>query len=125
MKNILSESSSDTSVAKAGMAYRGVLARHALVSFSRREIERALAALQSLGCEGLGSRDIRFQAAVSRLQARKDLAPEAVDDILQQLLRAEYDLDEAEWERDCQRRVSLSHSTFRPPRPAVSVGSVL
>ena len=115
MKNILSEASSETSVATPGMAYRDVLARHALVSFSRREIELALATLQSLGCEGIGSRDIRFQAAVKRLQSRKDLASDAVDDILQQLMSAEYDLDQAEWEHDCQRRTSLSHSTFRMP----------
>jgi hypothetical protein len=121
MKNILYESSlyessSDGSVAAADTAYRDVLARHALVSFSRQEIEGALATLQSLGCDGIGSRDIRFQAAVRRLQSRKDLSSKTVDDILQQLMDAEYDLDQAEWERDCQRRASLSHSTFRMPR---------
>jgi len=115
MNNILSESSSETSVAAANLAYRGVLARHELVSFSRQEIELATATLRSLGCDGIGSRDIRFQAAVRRLESRKDLAPGAVDDILQQLMSAEYDLDQAEWERDCQRRTSLSHSTFRMP----------
>ncbi len=116
MKNILTESSSETSVAMADMAYRDVLARHALVNFSRQEIELALATLQSLDCDGVGSRGIRFQAAVNRLQSRKDLSSEAVDNILQQLMSAEYDLDQAEWERDCHRRTSLSHSTFRIPQ---------
>jgi hypothetical protein len=118
MKNVLAESSSssETSVAAADMAYRDVLARNALVSFSRQEIELALASLKSLGCDGVGSRDIRFQAAVRRLQSRKDLSSEAIDDILNQLMQAEYDLDQAEWERDCHRRTSLSHSTFRMPR---------
>ena len=118
MKNMLTESSSSSepSVAGADMAYRDVLARNALVNFSRQEIELALASLKSLGCDGVGSRDIRFQAAVKRLQSRKDLSCEAVDEILQQLMEAEYDLDQAEWERDCHRRTSLSHSTFRMPR---------
>jgi hypothetical protein len=115
MKNTLSVPSPDGSVTAADMAYRDVLARNALVNFSRQEIELALAALQSLGCDGIGSRDIRFQAAVKRLQSRKDLSSEAVEDILQQLINAEYDLDQAEWERDCHRRASLSHSTFRLP----------
>ena len=116
MNNILlSESFPETSVAAADTAYRDVLASHALVNFSRQEIELALTTLQSLGCDGVGSRDIRFQAAVGRLQSRKELSCEAVDGILRQLISAEYDLDQAEWERDCQRRTSLSHSTFRMP----------
>ncbi len=113
MKQIV-ESSSGSSVALASKAYRNVLAQHGLVDFSRQEIETARAALETQGCGRIGSRDIRFQAAITRLKSRKELSSHAVEGILHQLVNLEYDLDQAEWERDCHRRVSLSHLTFRP-----------
>ena len=116
MKHILSESSSGGSVASASKAYRNVLAQHGLVDFSRQEIKGAMARLQSQGCGHIASGDIHFQAAITRLKSRKDLSSQTVERILDQLVNAEYDLDQAEWERDCHRRVSLSHSTFRLPR---------
>ncbi len=117
MERILSESSSDGSVASAREAYRNILVHHGLMVFSRQEVKGSLATLQSQGCVAIKSRDIRFQAAVTRLKARKDISSKTVDDILQQLMHAEYDLDQAEWERDCHQRVSLLHATFtfRPP----------
>ncbi|HUT59256.1 MAG TPA: hypothetical protein VNA25_15510 [Phycisphaerae bacterium] len=116
MKHILSESSSGGSVTAATKAYRHVFAQHGLVGFSRQEIEGALATLHLEGCGHIGSRDIRFQAAITRLRSREGLSSQTVEGIIHQLVNSEYDLDQAEWERDCHRRVSLSHSTFRLPR---------
>ena len=116
MKHTLSELSSEGSVISAGKAYRNVLARHGLVGFSRQEIEGALTTIQSQGSGHVGSRDIRFQAAITRLRARKDLSPQTVEDVFHELLNAEYDCDQAQWERDCHRRASLFHSAFRLPR---------
>ena len=116
MKQLIPESSSGGLVASANKAYRDVLARHGLVGFSQQEIQGALASLRSEGCGFIGSRDIRFQAATARLRSRKDLSPQTVDGSIHQLVSSEYDLDQAEWERDCHRRVYLSHSTFRLPR---------
>jgi len=116
MTHIHSESSSGGSVASASQAYRSVLAQHGLVDFSGQEIRDALATLQSQGWGHFGSRDIRFQAAITRLRSRKDLSSGTVEGILHQLVNSEYDLDQAEWERDCHRQVSQLQSTFRLPR---------
>ena len=116
MNDVVSESSSGGAVASAGKAYRNVLARHGLVDFSSQEMAGALAALRSQGLSHTGNRDIRFQAAITRLTSRKNLSSQTVEGILQQLVDSELDLDQAEWEHDCDRRVFLSHSTFRLPR---------
>ncbi len=113
MKHILPEASPVGTVAEASKAYRNTLAQHGLVDFTRQEIEEARSTLQSQGCGRIGSRDLRFQAAITRLKTRKDLGAHAVEGILRQLVNLEYDLDQAEWERDCHRRVSLSHLSFR------------
>jgi len=116
MKHTLSELSSEGSVTAAGKAYHNVLARHNLLDFSRQEVEGALATLQSQSYVSIGSRDIRFQAAISRLKARKNISPQTVEDVLHEILNAEYECDQAEWERDCHRRACLLHSIFRLPR---------
>jgi hypothetical protein len=110
MKHTLSESFSEGSVAAADKAYDNVLARHSLLDFSRQEVEGAKAALQSQGCDGIESRDIQFQASITRLKARKDLSPQTLEEVFHELLNAEYECDQAEWERDCHRRAFLSHS---------------
>jgi len=116
MKEMLLDSSTDGPVTEARKAYRNVLARHGLLNFSQPEVDTALAALQSQGTGRIGAGDIRFQAAVTRLKSRKGTSPQVVEGVLQELLDAEYDCDQAEWERDCHRWACLTHLNFRMPR---------
>lgn len=112
MKRAAPDLTPDGSVAEARKAYRDVLARHGLVNFSREEIDAALSALRSQHGVRVASGDIRFQAAMARLKSRKDLSAQAVEDALDELVTAECECDQAEWERDCHRWACIAQATF-------------
>jgi hypothetical protein len=114
MKQKLSESSPDGSVAASREAYRNLLARYDLVRFSLQELEDARGSLQPQGGR-IESGDIWFGAAVARLSSRKELSPQTVENVLRELMHAEYECYQAEWERDCHRQAWMSHSTFSLP----------
>ncbi len=121
MRHTLADPSVDDSVAQTRQAYRNVLARRGLVDFSQGEIDRALAMLRSEGHSHISPEDISFQASVVRLQSRKDLSPGAIEDALRELITAEYECDQAEWERDCHMSGVRDHAHFKlfsgTPRP--------
>lgn len=115
MRVLRPQNAFDGYVAEAFRAYREVLVRHDLLGLSQDEIHAASAALSSRSSPAQ-PRDIRFQAAVTRL-SQKGTSAEAARAALQELMNAEQECDQALWERDCHRRVCLAHKGLRLPHP--------
>jgi hypothetical protein len=89
-----------------------MLARQGLVDFSGIEVDAARHTLQVQGRTEIESADIAFQAAIARLQCCKNLPTQTVESIFQELMLAEYECDQAEWERDCSRAADLTHARY-------------
>ena len=111
-----SDPSMDALVVEARQAYRKVLARHGLLTFTAVEVEQARAVMESQGQSRMDPDDLRFQASVSRLGTR-NLSREALDVAVKELIEAEHECDQARWERDCHRATMLDHQHFRMPFP--------
>lgn len=110
------EDSFNACVTEAFRAYRDLLARYDLQSLSREEIRAASDVLSSQSTGRIPAADIRFQAAATRLNSRKDISDRAAKAVLRELVAAEQECDQALWERDCHRLLCLSHHSFRMPR---------
>ena len=110
----LSDPDMDASVVQARQAYRKVLARHGLLTFTSKEVAQARGAMEPKGNPWICPDDIRFQAFIMRLGER-NLSPEAVDIAVKELIDAELDCDQARWERDCHRAAMMEHLHFRLP----------
>jgi hypothetical protein len=108
-----SDLSPGESVVQARQAYRGILARRGLADFSTAEFATARTALRGQGNTDIESDDLAFQAAMARLQCRKNLPPQAMEDLFQEIIVAEYECDQAEWERDCWRAADIEHSIHK------------
>lgn len=106
------------SVAQARQAFQSLLARWGLDDISHNELESARKALEARNVPAT-TNDIQFQASLARLQARKDMSAVRLEAALSELMVAEYDCDQAEWERDCHRAASMAHckSPQIPLRP--------
>jgi hypothetical protein len=118
MKHKPSDPSVDALVVEARQAYRKVLARHGLLTFTPYEVARARAVMESRGDLRIAPDDIRFQASIARLRSR-NLSCQAVDDAVKELIDAERECDQAMWERDCHRASLMVHLHFgRPGRVA-------
>lgn len=111
----LTDPDMDASVIQARQAYRKVLARHGLLTFTSEEVAHARGQVESQGNPWAGPDDIRFQASIVRLKGRK-LSADAVDTAVKELIDAEFDCDQARWERDCHRAAMMEHLHFRMPR---------
>ena len=105
----------DGSVAQARQAYRKVLSKQGLLKLTSKEVDVARSALRSRGQAHIAAEDIRFQAAITRLQSRKDMAPESQEQALREILAAEYDCDQSTWERDCHRAAMVEHLHCKLP----------
>ena len=101
------------SVVQARQAYRGILAKRGLADFSSAEVDTARSVLQVEGNTDIESDDLAFQAAMTRLQCRKNLPPQAMEELFRELILAEYECDQAEWERDCWRAADMEHSIHK------------
>jgi hypothetical protein len=101
------------SVVQARQAYRGILARRGLADLSPAEVDSARSVLKIEGSTDIESDDLAFQAAMARLQSRKNLPPKAMEELFQELIVAEYECDQAEWERDCWRAADMEHSIHK------------
>ena len=113
MKYRLSDPSVDALVVQARQSYQRILAQWGLLNFTRGEMARARASLRSAGHTRISPEDICYQAAVIRLHSRDDMSAQAVDAALHELLDAEYECDQARWERDCHRAAMIEHSHFK------------
>ncbi|RPI59249.1 MAG: hypothetical protein EHM48_09170, partial [Planctomycetaceae bacterium] len=100
MTHLATEPSRDD-VAQARLAYQKLLVRWGLDDFSQNELNDAQGTLLSGGHPQASVEDILFQAAVARLEKRRDIKPATVENAFRELLEAEYECDQAEWERDC------------------------
>jgi hypothetical protein len=108
-----SDLSPGESVVQARQAYRGILAKRGLADLSSAEVDTARSVLQVEGNTDIESDDLAFQAAMTRLQCRKNLAPQAMEELFRELILAEYECDQAEWERDCWRAADMEHSIHK------------
>lgn len=105
----------DDSAAHARQEYNKLLARLGLVDFTPEEFDRARLVLESQGCRRITIQDLQFQAAAARLRSRTDLSLQAVEDAIKEILDAEYEYNQAVWERECFREASTEHSNFNMP----------
>ncbi|MCJ7544170.1 MAG: hypothetical protein MUP47_06330 [Phycisphaerae bacterium] len=119
MKRRLSAPSVDALVVQAQQSYQRILAQWGLLDFTRDEMARARASLRSAGQTRIDPEDICYQAAVTRLHSRDDMSAQAVAAALHELLDAEYECDQARWERDCHRVAMMEHSHFKLAVPKV------
>ena len=108
-----SDLSPGDSVVQARQAYRGILTRRGLANFSPAEFDTARSVLRVEGRTDIESDDLAFQAAMTRLQCRKNLPPQAMEELFHELIVAEYECDQAEWERDCWRAADIEHSIHK------------
>ncbi len=108
-----SDLSSGESVVQARQAYRGILTRRGLADFSPAEFATARSTLLVEGNTDIESDDLAFQAAMTRLQCRKNLPPQAMEELFHELIVAEYECDQAEYERDCWRAADMEHSVHK------------
>jgi hypothetical protein len=115
MKHTNREAGGNDAVAHAQKAYREILARWGLQDFTQEELNHASAMLRAQKRTRIHADDIEFQAAFTRLESRSDLDPHAVEQALKQLLEAEYECDQAQWERDCHNAAVIYHSHLRLP----------
>jgi hypothetical protein len=115
--NMRYTSSSDLSpvetVVQARQAYRGILAKRGLANFSPAEFDTARTALKVEGGSDIEIDDLAFQAAMTRLQSRKSLPPHAMEELFREIIVAEYECDQAEYERDCWRAADIEHSIHK------------
>ena len=119
MKYRPSDPSMDALVVQARQSYQKILVHWKLLNFTRGEMTRARAFLRSAGQTRVGPEDICYQAAVTRLRSRGDMSPQTVAAALHELLDAEYECDQARWERDCHRVAMMEHSHFKLAVPKV------
>jgi hypothetical protein len=119
MKYELADPSVDALVVQTQQTYQKVLVQWGLLDFTRNEMARARISLRSGGQTRIHLADARFQAAVTRLRSRKDISSQTVDAALRELMDAEYDCDQALWERDCHRVVMMKHLHFKRAIPLV------
>ena len=119
MKYELADPSVDALVVQTQQTYQKVLVQWDMLNFTRNEMARARASLRSGGQTRIQLADVRFQAAVARLRSRKDVSSQAVDAALRELIDAEYDCDQARWERDCHRTLMMKHLHFKRAIPLV------
>jgi hypothetical protein len=108
-----SDLSPGESVVQARQAYRGILARRGLADLSAAEVDSARSVLQVEGNTDIETDDLAFQAAMARLQRRKNLPPQAMEELFRELIVAEYECDQAEYERDCWRAADVEHSIHK------------
>ena len=76
----------------------------------------------SLRCGGqirISPEDICYQAAVTQLHSRDGMSARAAEAALHEPLDAEYECDQARWERDCPRAAMMEHSHFKLAVPLV------
>jgi hypothetical protein len=97
---------------QAGKAYRKTLARWGLADLSAGELDQARTNLQSTDRSEASTETVEFQAALTRLGS-KHLPPQKVEEAMRELLSAEYDCDQAEWERDCHHAAMMTHMQTR------------
>jgi hypothetical protein len=119
MKRRPSDPSVDALVVQAQQSYQKILVHWGLLNFTRGEMARARASLRSAGQTRVGPEDICYQAAVTRLRSRGDMSPQTVAAALHELLDAEYECDQARWERDCHRAAMIEHSHFKLGVPKI------
>ena len=97
---------------QASRAYRKTLARWGLADLSTGELDQARTNLQSCDHSGATNESVEFQAAFARLSSRH-LSPQKIEEAMKELLSAEYDCDQAEWERDCHHAAMMTHMQTR------------
>ena len=108
-----SDLSPGESVVQARQAYRGILTKRGLADFSPAEFDTARSVLKVQGNTDIESDDLAFQAAMTRLQSRKNLPAQAMEELFHEIIVAEYECDQAEWERDCWRAADIEHSIHK------------
>lgn len=112
MKHSIADPSQSDLIDSAGEAYHRTLARWGLTNLSEKELAQARQALHSPDRPPVADATIEFEAAFNRLHSRR-LSPAKIEEALKDIFAAEYDCDQAQWERDCHHLAMMSHMHFR------------
>lgn len=113
MKPIVHEPTRNDQVSQTRQAWREVLDRWGLQDFSKKELDKARAKLRP--AERSHPEDVEFQAAIDRLESRRDLSSKTIEHAIKEILEAEYECDQAQWERDCHHAAVILHSQVKIP----------